>query len=60
VKRVSLLKDAVAEPLRGEWVEKLPAGEDDTESTTAGGAIATGLWAAALAIGRRKRLFVDL
>jgi len=41
VKRVSLLKDAVAEPLRGEWVEKLPAGEDDTELTTAGGAIAT-------------------
>lgn len=32
VKRVSLLKDSVAEPLRGEWLEKLPARTDDEDS----------------------------
>jgi hypothetical protein len=36
VKRVSLLKDAAAEPLRGEWVEKLPAREGDADSATVG------------------------
>jgi hypothetical protein len=40
VKRVSLLKDSTAEPLRGEWVEMLPAGEGD--SATAGGATSMG------------------
>ena len=34
VKRVSLLKDNAAEPLRGEWVEKLPARQDDADSAT--------------------------
>jgi hypothetical protein len=36
VKRVSLLKNGTAEPLRGESVEKLPARERDTEPMTAG------------------------
>jgi hypothetical protein len=35
VKRVSLLKDSAAEPLRGEWVEKLPATESKDDSTAA-------------------------
>jgi hypothetical protein len=34
VKRVSLLKDGVAQPLRGEWVEKLPARQADADSAT--------------------------
>ncbi len=42
VKRVSLLKDGAAEPLRGEWFEKLPAGERDPESATVGGATSSG------------------
>ncbi len=33
VKRVSLLKDGAAEPLRGEWIEKLPAREGDADTT---------------------------
>jgi Bacterial membrane protein YfhO len=32
VKRLSLLKDSAAEPVRGEWVEKLPARQDDEDS----------------------------
>jgi hypothetical protein len=36
VKRVSLLKDAAAEPLRGDWVEKLPAGVDTDTTTSLG------------------------
>lgn len=46
VKRVSLLKDGAAEPLRGEWVEKLPAREAETDSATADGAISmsSGRW----------------
>jgi len=44
VKRASLLNDDTAEPLRGEWIEMLPAGERD--STSAGGAtsIGSGRW----------------
>src|SRR6185295_378792 len=42
VKRVSLLKDGAAEPLRGDWVEKLPASESRSDSTTAGGATSLG------------------
>ena len=42
VKRVSFLKDAAAEPLRGEWVEKLPAREGDADSATVGGLISMG------------------
>jgi hypothetical protein len=38
VKRVSLLKDGASEPLRGDWVEKLPAreGEDQANPTSLG------------------------
>ena len=42
VKRVSLLKDGAAEPLRGEWVEKLPAREGDADSETVGGSMSIG------------------
>lgn len=43
VKRASLVKDDVAEPLRGEWVEKFSAAEGGTESEgTAAGATAGG------------------
>ena len=42
VKRVSLLKDGAAEPLRGEWVEKLPAREGDADSATVGGSMSIG------------------
>ena len=42
VKRVSLLKDGAAEPLRGEWVEKLPARVGETDSATADGAMSMG------------------
>jgi hypothetical protein len=42
VKRVSLLKDGAAEPLRGEWVEKLPAREGDVDSATVGGSMSIG------------------
>src|SRR6266498_2211193 len=42
VKRVSLLKDDVAEPLRGEWVEKLPASEAGADTATVNGAMAIG------------------
>lgn len=34
VKRLSLLKGSAAEPLRGEWIEKLPARQDDEDSAT--------------------------
>ena len=34
VKRLSLLKDKAAEPLRGEWVEKLPAREGDADQAS--------------------------
>src|SRR6185436_19471365 len=38
VKRVSLLKDGATEPLRGDWVEKLPAreGQDQADPTSFG------------------------
>jgi hypothetical protein len=42
VKRASLLKDSDAEPLRGEWVDKLPAAERKDESTTGEGALSMG------------------
>ena len=42
VKRVSLLKDGVAEPLRGDWVEKLPVGVE-ANATTADGAGSMGI-----------------
>ncbi len=42
VKRVSLLKDGAPEPLRGEWVEKLPARTGEADSQTAGGAESKG------------------
>ena len=42
VKRVSLLKDGAAEPLRGDWVEKLPASEGRSDATTTGGATSLG------------------
>ncbi|MEP6568947.1 MAG: YfhO family protein [Acidobacteriota bacterium] len=46
VKRVSLLKDSAAEPLRGEWVEKLPAREADADQAGATDAtsIGSGRW----------------
>ena len=46
VKRVSLLKNGVAEPLRGEWVEKLPAREGEADRTNVGDAasIGSGRW----------------
>ena len=42
VKRVSLLKDGAAEPLRAESVEKLPSREGETDSATADKATAMG------------------
>jgi hypothetical protein len=51
VKRLSLLKDGAAEPLRGEWVEKLEAREGDADSATVGGSMSTG--------GRRWRLAAE-
>jgi hypothetical protein len=42
VKRVSLLKDGAAEPLLGEWFEKLPAREGDADSATVGGSMSIG------------------
>jgi hypothetical protein len=46
VKRISLLKNGVAEPLRGEWVEKLPAREGETDPTDVADAtsIGSGRW----------------
>jgi hypothetical protein len=45
VKRVSLLKDGNAEPLRGEWVDKLPAVESKDESTAEGASsVGGGRW----------------
>ena len=44
VKRVSLLKDGGAEPLRGEWVEKLPAREGDPASMADAASIGSGRW----------------
>jgi hypothetical protein len=41
VKRVSLLKDGMAEPLRSDWVEKLPVGVE-AHATTADGAASMG------------------
>src|SRR6185295_11361203 len=41
VKRVSLLKDSAADPLRSDWVEKLPAGVE-ANATTADGAASMG------------------
>lgn len=43
VKRVSLLKDGAAEPLRGDWVEKLPAGVD-TEAAGGATSLGNGRW----------------
>jgi hypothetical protein len=42
VKRVSLLRNGTAEPLRGEWVEKLPAREGSAESATVDNAMSMG------------------
>jgi hypothetical protein len=42
VKRVSLLKDGAAEPLRGEWVEKLPAREGEVASASASDSVSLG------------------
>lgn len=42
VRRVSLLKDGVAEPLRREWIKKLPAREGDADSETADGEMSKG------------------
>ncbi|MGH9932814.1 MAG: YfhO family protein [Pyrinomonadaceae bacterium] len=46
VKRVSLLKESAAEPLRGEWVEKLPAREGEAEpaGVTDATSIGSGRW----------------
>ncbi len=46
VKRVSLLKDDEAQPLRDEWVEKLPARQGDEQLATAEGFrfIGSGRW----------------
>ena len=44
VKRVSLLKNGVAEPLRGEWVEKLPAREGDPTNVANAASIGSGRW----------------
>src|SRR4030095_7382876 len=46
VKRVSLLKNGASEPLRGEWVEKLPAREGEADLTNVGDAasIGSGRW----------------
>jgi hypothetical protein len=42
VKRVSLLKDGVVEPLRGEWIEKLPARTGDAEVASGGDSTSMG------------------
>jgi hypothetical protein len=44
VKRVSLLKNGVAEPLRGDWVEKLPAREGDPTNVADAASIGSGRW----------------
>jgi hypothetical protein len=45
VKRVSLLKDGAAEPLHGEWVEKLPAREGEADQMGADiASIGSGRW----------------
>ena len=46
VKRVSLLRNGVAEPLRGDWIEKLPARDDEGDLTNAADAasIGSGRW----------------
>jgi hypothetical protein len=42
VRRVSLLNDGAAEPLRGDWVEKLPAREADADAATVNDVTAIG------------------
>ncbi|MEP6818967.1 MAG: YfhO family protein [bacterium] len=42
VKRVSLLKDGAAEPLRSDWIEKLPARESDANQADAADATSVG------------------
>jgi hypothetical protein len=45
VKRVSLLKNGAAEPLRGEWLEKLPPREADADQAATGAtSIGSGRW----------------
>jgi hypothetical protein len=46
VKRVSLLKNGAAEPLRGDWIEKLPAreGEGDLTNVAEAASLGSGRW----------------
>ena len=44
VKRVALLKDGAAEPLRGDWVEKLPAREGQATEAADATSIGVGHW----------------
>ncbi len=44
VKRVSLIKADGAAPLRTEWIEKLPAREQNSEELTAANSIGSGRW----------------
>jgi len=44
VKRISLLKNGAAEPMRGEWVEKLPAREGDWTDVAGAASIGSGRW----------------
>jgi hypothetical protein len=44
VKRVSLLKEGAAEPVRGEWTEKLPARESNAATVEDSNSIGEGRW----------------